>query len=257
MPMLPEAAYILNRRAYKESSLMLDVLTLNYGRISVIAKGALKSKKSWSALLQVFQPLLIVWAGRSSLKTLTSVEAPSDTPILSTISTLSGRHLFSAYYLNELILKLTPQEQGSAISVNASAYFLSYSNALADLAICTNIEHPLRIFEYKLLSELGVFPDSYQDVYGVEIKVKSFYTLVLQEGFKPVDNLDLISPDSVYINGSYLLNLPQMIEEGFEFDNTFLKQIKRVMRILINELLNGQPLKSRSLFQSYKPYRSV
>ena len=121
MHMPPEAVYVLNRRVYKESSLILDVFSLNYGRLSIIANGALKSKKAWSAMLQVFQPLLIVWAGRSSLKTLVSIEAPSKA------MTLSGNRLFSAYYLNELLLKLVPQDQGESVSFNSSESFIAYS----------------------------------------------------------------------------------------------------------------------------------
>tara|TARA_R110002072_G_scaffold89737_8_gene200970 strand:- start:23915 stop:24673 length:759 start_codon:yes stop_codon:yes gene_type:complete len=251
--MPPEAVYVLNRRVYKESSLILDVFSLNYGRLSIIANGALKSKKAWSAMLQVFQPLLIVWAGRSSLKTLVSIEAPSKA------MTLSGNRLFSAYYLNELLLKLVPQDQGESVSFNSSESFIAYSKTLEDLSNSEDIERPLRIFEYQLLTELGVFPDSNSDLNGQEIRPEIVYTLVPQEGFKPV-NVSIVSNKpsrGLLIEGRYLIDLPNILESDFEFTGSFLKQIKRLMRSLIGELLGGQVLKSRSLFQTYKPFRSV
>ena len=72
-PIEQQASYILHRRAYRETSYILDVYSLYYGRISIIAKGATRGKYNFSALLQTFQPLLLSWSGRSNLKTLTEL----------------------------------------------------------------------------------------------------------------------------------------------------------------------------------------
>lgn len=251
--MLPEAVYVLNRRVYKESSLILDIFSLNYGRLNVIANGALKSNKGLSAMLQVFQPLLMVWTGRSSLKTLVSVETPS-----AAIS-LSGNRLFSAYYLNELLLKFVPQEQGELVPFNSPESFILYSKTLEDLSSCTNLERPLRLFEYLLLTDLGVFPDIKRDLNGQEIQVDTLYSLIPQEGFRPI-NISTTSSNTTHnllIEGRYLIALFSITDDDFEFTDGFMKQIKHLMRSLINELLDGQVLKSRSLFQAYKPFRST
>lgn len=247
MHMLPEAVYVLNRRIYKESSFILDVFSPNHGRVNIIANGALKSKKGWSAMLQVFQPLLLTWTGRSTLKTLTNVEAPS------AAIQLTGNRLFSAYYLNELLLKLIPQGQGDASSFNNLECFLTYSKTLEDLCFCGNIEIPLRRFEYQLLSELGVFPDISSDLSGSEILANLMYQLIPQEGFQ----VTTISSGRLLINGEHLRELVHILEDDFVFSKSFLQQIKGLMRTLVTELLGGQELKSRALFKTYQPFGSI
>lgn len=244
----PVAAYILNRRVYKESSLILDIYTADHGRLSLIANGALKSKKGWSAILQVFQPLLLSWSGKSSLKTLISADAPS------MAITLNGQRLFSAYYLNELLLKLLPQNDISSNS-NDLLLFSVYSETLQSLTEHEHIEIPLRKFEYQLLSELGVFPDSKMDIQGNIIEFDHLYSYIPQQGFNLCHRKEFDSPQSnqIYIKGEYLA---QLSEDSFSdgVDKLFLSQFKRLMRVLINELLGGQELKSRALFKSYQPY---
>lgn len=247
--MTQEAVYILNRRVFKESSLILDIISPNYGRLSVIANGALKSKKGWSALLQVFQPLFMIWTGKSSLKTLVSVDAPS-MPVL-----LHGRRLFSAYYLNELLVKLLPQEQ--AASNNLTALFINYAKSLDDLAKTSQLEVPLREFEYHLLSDLGVLPDLAYDIHGNPIASDIRYLLIPGTGFTPIaqakQNGQVVSAPSFL--GNYLLKFADLSTEMYT-DKQFMLQIKGLTRILIQDLLGGQELKSRALFQTYQPFRS-
>ena len=67
---MPQAAFVLHRRDYQETSLLVDLLTLNDGRVRVIAKGAKRHKNAWRALLQAFLPLQVEYSGRQDLKTL-------------------------------------------------------------------------------------------------------------------------------------------------------------------------------------------
>lgn len=247
MHMLPEAVYILNRRVYKESSLILDIFSLNYGRLSIVANGVLKNKKSLSALLQVFQPLMMAWRGNSSLKTLVSVEAPS--PAIH----LNGKRLFSAYYLNELLLKLIPQDQGVSASFNYSVCFVNYAKTLEDLVNSQNIELPLRRFEYQLLTELGVFPDVHKDLDGHDIDTNLVYQLIPQEGFR----ISKSSSSYSSISGHHLTELFHLLDEDFVFSSTFMLQVKGLMRTLISDILGGKELKSRALFKTYKPFRRI
>lgn len=244
-----EAVYILNRRNYKESSLLLDIICPNYGRLSIVANGALKNKHGWSAMLQVFQPLLMIWAGKSSLKTLVSVEAPSKA------IQLNGRRLFSAYYLNELLIKLLPQDQTE--STNFTSLFISYAKSIDDLASISNLEIPLREFEYALLSELGVLPDLRCDADGNILESNKHYFLIPDIGFMPAAQSQLLSQQQIshsYL-GEYLYEFASSSSRMYS-DKQFMLQIKRLMRVLIFDLLGGQELKSRALFQTYKPFRS-
>lgn len=243
------AAYILNRRVYKESSLIVDVFTPEFGRLSLIANSALKNKKGWSAMLQVFQPLLIGWTGRSSLKTLVSVEAPSAS------IPLKGHKLFSAYYLNELILKLIPQEDAHYQSTNNESLFIAYSHALNELVSSNNLELPLRLLEYTLLNELGVFPDLENDAEGREIYPEDHYYYIPQVGFHRISDAPKSQPTAqVQLAGEDISKIARLQESDLT-DAVFLRQTKRFMRLLIHELLGGKELKSRALFQSYQPYK--
>lgn len=244
-----EAVYILNRRTYKESSLILDIFCPNYGRLSLIAKGALSSKNSKAAMLQVFQPLLMIWAGKSSLKTLISVDAPSPS------IPLHGRRLFSAYYLNELLIKLVPQDQ---LTSQHTQLFIDYANALNDLAAQDDIEIPLRVFEYQLLSDLGVLPDLSHDICGNLICFNKWYQYLPSKGFSPIIHniIDQSTTSNLCLVGDYLLKLTNLSADMC-LDKEFMRKIKILMRSLINEQLGGQVLKSRALFQTYQPFGSV
>lgn len=253
-----EPVYILNRRPYKESSLLLEIFSYRYGRLSILAKGALNSKKGWAAFLQVFQPLLMTWSGRSALKTLVSVEAPSGA------LNLQQTRLFSAYYLNELLLKLLPGTAGQAsvLAHSPDVIFVNYANALDNLQHAQSIELVLREFEYILLNELGIFPDCQHDIAGSAIVLTSNYIYALQQGFK------LLMPDRAVPKSPGLVlsgQLIQMLNSGLtdalnalplNEQTALLKQLKPFMRALIADALGGQVLKSRSLFQSYPFTRS-
>jgi DNA repair protein RecO (recombination protein O) len=261
--MIPSAAYILNRRIYKESSLLLDVFSYDYGRHSILARSSLKSTQGWSAILQVFQPLLLSWTGRSSLKTLVSVEAPS------AAIALHNERLFSAYYLNELIIKLVGISMESSTVASSSRIvntahqniFLAYAQALSGLQTEENIEVPLRRFEYLLLEDLGIFPDFRQDIYGSAINADLNYQLVPQQGFVAITSIGARINDRLEIQGRYLQLFEHELNDVDHLSEDqrkpCLQQLKKLMRALIEEVLEGKELKSRRLFQRYQPNRSM
>jgi len=247
-----QAVYVLNRRAYQETSLIVDVFSLEHGRLSVVAKGAMRSKKNWSALLQAFQPLLMSWTGRSTLKTLKSLDVPS-APL-----PLTSKYLYCAYYLNELVIKLVPE-----FEVNASI-FSSYVSALDALNEQKYVEAILRKFELELLIALGLAPDFCFDASGHEICENSVYGFKTQHGFERV-------PDHRYQNGSdgygLLLiegrNIARLYQSTSESgadssvilkieNRDFYRQSKALMRILIDRALGGREIKTRELFKQIK-----
>ena len=72
-----QPAFILQQRKYRETSLIIDVLTRDFGRISLLAKGVRKAKSKTAGMLQPFIPLLISYFGKAELKTLTDVDVSS------------------------------------------------------------------------------------------------------------------------------------------------------------------------------------
>ena len=88
-----QPAYLLHRRDWQNSSLILDLMTLDYGRVSLLAKGG-KSSRS-RGLFQPFSQLMVSWTGRQELKTLTTIDG--------TTLPVDERLYLPLLYVNELI----------------------------------------------------------------------------------------------------------------------------------------------------------
>src|SRR5690554_6905047 len=127
-----EPAYVIHRRPWRETSLMVDLFTLNHGRLSVIARGAIGNKSPLKAQLQPFQPLLLGWVGRGDLKTLTEVDV-REGPLLHRTASL-----YSGLYLNELMQRILPQADPHP------TLFAAYIGALEQLAQASDVEPVLR-----------------------------------------------------------------------------------------------------------------
>ena len=138
-----EPAFLLHRRPYTESSVLIDLFSRHHGRMVLIAKGARKLKSRWRGSLLPFQSLIAAWSGRGEVKTVTGIEGVGPSCVL------RGKALYCGYYMNELVLRLLhrfdPHED----------VFDNYANALARLSTEEDQERVLRIFEKQLLRDLG------------------------------------------------------------------------------------------------------
>ncbi|MBE4124137.1 DNA repair protein RecO, partial [Vibrio parahaemolyticus] len=90
-----QRCFVLHRRPYSESSLILDVFSEEYGRITLMAKGARSKRSNLKGALQPFTPLLLKWSGKGAMKTLRQAEP------ISLGLPLFGINLYSAMYVNE------------------------------------------------------------------------------------------------------------------------------------------------------------
>jgi len=97
-------AYVLHQRDWRETSRMVELFSRDYGRMGAVARGARRAQSPWRAILQPFQPLLLSWMGSGDLVTLTGAEAAGETELR------FGPALMSAYYMNELLLRLLPRQ---------------------------------------------------------------------------------------------------------------------------------------------------
>jgi DNA repair protein RecO (recombination protein O) len=141
-----QAAYVLHTYPYRETSLIVEAFTREHGRMGLVARGAKRPRSELRGVLQAFQPLTLSWAGMGELKTLVKAEWRGG------LALPSGAALLSAFYLNELILKLVPREDAHA------ALFDAYEAALAALvgdASPAAQAVVLRRFELCLLAQLG------------------------------------------------------------------------------------------------------
>lgn len=239
-----QPAYVLHTTAYQNTSLLVDAFTEEFGRIRFVAKGAKRLKSSFAGKLEVFTPLLLSWSGKGDLYTLTDAEFANfqQRTFLNGQLQLRGSALLSSYYLNELILRFVILEDPHP------DLFYFYVDALNNLLVKKNIESVLRIFEKFLLQEAGYSLVLTQDVQtGEDVIAETMYSYILSETEGPIKAaLDMSNPDSIRVSGKTLLEL----ERGVFSDSETLRQAKILMRSIIAKHLGGQPLKTRSLFQS-------
>lgn len=158
------AAYVLHHYDWSESSLILDLLTREQGRLTVVAKGA---KRPYSQLRPVLLPFqrvnvqLVKPKPKSRSTAATDQEAGSEVHTLRTAEwaggapMFGGPALFSGFYLNELLMKLLARGDPYP------DLFDAYAQTLAVLGLARDdvVEAALRAFEIKLLQSMGLLPD--------------------------------------------------------------------------------------------------
>jgi len=99
-----QPAFVLHRRPYSNTSLLLEVFLLHEGRMPLLAKGATAGRALGASLLQPFLPLLVSRSGRGEVRTLGRFEAAG--PPLP----LRGPQLYCGFYVNELMVRLVERE---------------------------------------------------------------------------------------------------------------------------------------------------
>jgi DNA repair protein RecO (recombination protein O) len=230
-----DRAYVLHTYPYRETSLILAAWTEKHGRMGLVAKGARRPKSANRSLLVPFQPLVIDWFGRGELRTLKTAEpAAPATP-------LAGQALLSAFYLNELLLKLTTRDDPH------EGLFDAYDRAITELRALSrsggSIEPVLRRFELRLLQELGYAVELSREAgTHAPIVAERQYLYVVERGPIPAGEGEARN-DAVRLAGLTLIDL----ERGRFDDPTTIAQAKSLMRLLINHSLNGQELATRAM----------
>ena len=160
-------AYVLHRYDWSESSLILDVLTREQGRLAVVAKGAKRPYSQLRPVLLPFQRIHIALgrvpkagaepadASESAreVQTLRSAEWAGDAAML------TGAALFSGFYLNELLMRLLARNDPHPALFDAYAQTLPALVGRAGSPDDNAVQAALRAFELLLLRETGVLPE--------------------------------------------------------------------------------------------------
>ncbi len=230
-----EPAFVLHRWPFQDSSLLVELLTKEHGRYRVVAKGARRPKSSWRAILQPFTPLLIASQGRHELQTLKHAESSANA------YPLQGNALYSGFYLNELVQRLTSNYQP------IDGLFTDYQNALHALAQRQAIEPVLREFEWRLLCHMGHGFDWFADSEGDPIDAQRYYRFHAEQGFSPVAEAlpGCFSGATLQALGAFELG-----------DSQLLNSMKQIMRQALAPYLGEQPLRSRELFKQLNTHKS-
>ncbi|WP_413285194.1 DNA repair protein RecO [Vibrio sp. MA40-2] len=223
-----QRCFVLHRRPYSESSLILDVFSEEYGRVTLMSKGARGKRSNLKGALQPFTPLLLKWSGKSGMKTLRQAEP------ISLGLPIHGINLYSALYVNELLGRVIENE------TPYPALFHDYLHVLTELAQTENPEPALRRFELSLLSALGYGVDFMHCAgSGEPVDPDMTYRFREQKGF-----IASVRNDNLTFYGNELI----AIAERRFLTREQLKAAKRFTRIALKPYLGGKPLKSRELF---------
>lgn len=229
-----QPAYILHTRNYRDSSLIVEFLTPNYGRIAAVVKGvraSTKSAKQRRSLMQPFMPLTIGWGGKGDLKTLYDFESQTKS------IALSGQALFSGLYVNELITRLIAHHDESC------ELFKLYEQTIYALLGSQHIDVVLRFFELNLLELMGYGLSFDTEAHSGDcVESNCSYRFVINKGFVLVAS-GVVGAD-IY-RGCELKAIASR-----DFDEGLRKVAKRLCRQALGFHLGDKPLKSRELFKA-------
>ncbi len=141
---LTDTAFVLHARPWRETSLLVEVLGREHGRLGLVARGVQGPKKHvLRAALQPLQHIRLECDQRGELARLVSAEA------LDTAPQPVGDAMLAAFYLNELVLRLAPRNDP------LPDLFDAYARARERLRERDGLAWSLRRFERDLLEALG------------------------------------------------------------------------------------------------------
>jgi DNA repair protein RecO (recombination protein O) len=166
-----QPAYVLHARPWRETSLIVDTLTRDHGRVSLVARGVSGPKRhAQRAALQPLQSVRMDYLPRGELARLVAVEAMDASPAV------AGEALLGAFYVNELILRLCPRHEPQR------QLWELYGPLRRALAQSTPLAWTLRRFERDLLDALGFGLPWDRDVAGEELDPDADYRLDAELG---------------------------------------------------------------------------
>jgi DNA repair protein RecO (recombination protein O) len=222
-----QPVYVLHTYPFKETSLVVELFSKEFGRIAAVAKGARRPHSAMRGMLQSFQLLDGGWSGKNELKTLHSLDWSAG------LTLLKGEALMCGFYMNELLLRLLPREDAHE---NLFSYYNATLNTLAEIP---DLAITLRRFELKLLQEMGYAVPLQHDESEGEIIADKVYRYEAEYGACELS----ATKNGVQLSGKTMLD---MARDDYA-DVTTQSQSKQLMRYLLAHYLGDKPLHTRQL----------
>lgn len=223
-----QPAFVLHSYPYKETSLIVEVFSRQFGRVALVAKGAKRPHSQLRGVLQTFQPLTLSWTGKSDLQTLTGAEWVGGMPPLEKGGLLCG------FYINEIIIKLLQRDDPQPL------LFDEYVATLNQLAHVEPAPALLRKFELNLLRNAGVINDvSYCVRSRGRVEPDLIYVVDPEAGTRPAMDHE----GGVKVRGKTLIDM----QAADYTDAVTQSQSKLLMRALLAHHLHGQPVHTRQI----------
>ncbi|MDN3551882.1 DNA repair protein RecO [Halomonas almeriensis] len=222
--MTPEPAYLLHKRAYRETSALVEFLTLHHGRVRAVARGVQRPGSRLRGVLQPFSPLHVTWSGKGDLKRMNLMESRGSSTML------VGEGLLCGLYANELLTRLLPVE------LPVGDVFAFYGATLEALPRPDARAGALRRLELALLEALDAEP-RFCGPEGEALDPQSRY--VYDAGSRG------FVPGQPGIDGRTL----KLLASSDWRSPGLAGPAKGVMRAALATLLGTRPLRSRELMQ--------
>ena len=230
-----EPGFILHTIPYRETSLLVDLFSLNHGRVRCVAKGFRKpNKKGLAKTLFPYTEHHFHWQGRGELKTLIQAD-PLQSPVF-----LKQEALFVGLYTNELLYKLLHQHDPH------QPLYHFYHQFMSHLSVSGLDQAELRRFEMSLLEELGygLVLDAEAET-GQAVSAECLYYYIPDQGLKLIQDQ---SQDNIYaLSGADIMALSQ----GHLEKQSVLRTAKQLTRQVIDFYLDGKELNSRELYRQH------
>lgn len=166
MRLTAQPAFVLHTRPWRESSLLVEVLSAEHGRLGLVARGVQGPRRQvLRAALQPLQYMRFDAVQHGELATLSGAEALDAAP------RLAGDALLAGFYLNELTLRLAPRGDPQP------ELFEAYRMARERLRAGEPLAWTLRRYERDLLDALGFGFEWNRDGEGAAIDPAARYRL--------------------------------------------------------------------------------
>ncbi len=226
------SGYLLHQRPWRDTSLIVELFTAEHGRLSAFARAARGPRTRFSGL-QPFRPLLLSWSGRGEAPSLTGAENDGVPP-----ESLAPQALLSAWYLNELLLKLTVAHDPHL------QLYVQYCATLAQLRAGAPLESVLRQFELRLLELLGFGVELGRDCGdGSAVRAEAYYHFTAGAGVRrQAARDDREAAEGHLLPGHLLL----MLADGeLPTEPQQQRAARGLLRAALDHCLEGRELKTR------------
>ena len=231
-----EPAFVLHARAYRETSLLVEVLSEQHGRVGLLARGVRGPKRhALRAALQPLQHVRFDAAQRGELAQLQAAEALDAAPLL------AGDAVLAAFYLNELVLRLAPRLDPHPELY--AAYARTRERLRTDGGDRARLAWLLRRFERDLLEALGFGLPFGADGDGRPIDPAARYLLDPEHGPRRLLSDRGRGEREAAATGTALLALAHDAMP----DEDDLAGLRRALRPVLAHHLGGRGLKSWEL----------
>ena len=235
-----QSVYVLHTYPFKETSLVVELFSKDFGRIAAVAKGARRPRSAMRGMLQSFQTLSGAWSGKNELRILHSLDWSAG------LLLLQGEALMCGFYLNELLLRLLPREDAH------EKLFDYYTQTLQTLVTAKDLANTLRKFELTMLQELGYAVPLTHDENEMEIDPELTYRYEADYGANPSNATFNATQNGISLLGKTMLDMAHG-----DYSNTQTKiQSKQLMRYLLGHYLGDKPLHTRKLLIDFKDFEN-